>query len=428
MGRMENTLIAVLLVALGAAACAVLWLVAQRRRQAAEEPRPVALPPEVVSQLVAQAVGDASERAGRERDAAVRAAVEHAVVTMREQLGAHTQAADRALAGRQELIDQRLTQVQSGVQTDMQRLSELVRSLGSTTAEKFGKVDESLRAHTEVTNTLAATAGSLREALASSNTRGQWGERMAEDVLRLAGFQEGTNYVKRKAVEGDGSGIPDFTFRLPKGHVLLMDVKFPMAAYLRFLDAGTEAERSAHRAAFVRDVRARVRELAKRDYAATDDRPAVDNVLMFVPNESIAAFIHEADSSLIDEAMRSNVVICSPLTLFAFLGVIRQAFDNFVLEQTSKEILQLLGRFEQQWGKYSEAVDKVKRSFETLNRSFDELAGTRRTQLAKPLKAIDDLRRRQQLPRDGELFSIDANADADDGEDELFGNVRELGA
>ena len=43
-----------------------------------------------------------------------------------------------------------------------------------------------------------------------------------------------------------------------------MDVKFPMAAYLRFLDASTEAERSAHRATFVRDVRARVRELAKR--------------------------------------------------------------------------------------------------------------------------------------------------------------------
>ena len=47
---------------------------------------------------------------------------------------------------------------------------------------------------------LASTAQGLREALASSKTRGQWGERMAEDVLRLAGFVEGVQYRKQKAV------------------------------------------------------------------------------------------------------------------------------------------------------------------------------------------------------------------------------------
>ena len=53
--------------------------------------------------------------------------------------------------------------------------------------------------------------------------------------------------------------------------------------------------------------------------------------------------------------------MCSPLTLFAFLGVIRQAFDNFVVEQTSDEILALLGKFGQQWVKYNEPLEKVQR-------------------------------------------------------------------
>ena len=47
--------------------------------------------------------------------------------------------------------------------------------------------------------------------------------------------------------------------------------------------------------------------------------------------------------------------MCSPLTLFAFLGVIRQAFDNFMIEQTSDEILGLIGKFGQQWRKYTES-------------------------------------------------------------------------
>jgi DNA recombination protein RmuC len=278
---------------------------------------------------------------------------------------------------------------------DVERLYQLVQQMHQATGERFGQVDRSLQLHAQITRSLGDTANSLREVLASSNARGQWGERMADDVLRLAGMHEHVNYVKRTSLSGEGAGIPDFTFLLPKGHVLFMDVKFPMVAYLKFLDASTDAERNAHRATFVRDVRARVRELALREYAVIDDRPAVDNVLLFVPNESLAAFIHEADPELLTEAMRQHVIVCSPLTLFAFLGVIRQAFDNFMIEQTSHEILDLLGRFGQQWGKYTEQIDKLKRQFDTVSRSFDELATTRRRQLERPLQAIDELRRRQ---------------------------------
>ena len=48
---------------------------------------------------------------------------------------------------------------------------------------------------------LQDTANHLRQALVSTKARGQWGERMAEDVLRLAGFIEGVNYLKQKVLE-----------------------------------------------------------------------------------------------------------------------------------------------------------------------------------------------------------------------------------
>jgi DNA recombination protein RmuC len=425
---MMNDMEYLLVLAVATAAAALAWLVASRRPVVPVVPEPVPaqvaeVPEEVIARAVALAVADATERSGRERDRAVQAAIEQVVTMSRAQLGAQTQAGEAALAGRQQLIDQRLGEVQQGVQTDIQRLSVLVNQLGEATSERFGQVDRSLQVHAEITSTLSTTTSSLREALASSNARGQWGERMAEDVLRLAGFEDRVNYFKRTAVQGDGQGIPDFTFVLPKGHVLFMDVKFPMASYLKFLDAASEGEKAAHRATFVRDVRARVKELAKREYAANDDRPTVDNVLLFVPNETLSAFIHESDSTLVEDAMRQHIVICSPLTLFAFLGVIRQAFDNFMIEQTSQEILGLLGKFTQQWGKYSESVDRVRRQFETVSKSFDELATTRRRALQRPVDAIEDLRRARDLPVDGELF-IDSAAD-DSGP---LSNVRSLGA
>jgi DNA recombination protein RmuC len=283
------------------------------------------------------------------------------------------------------------------VQAQLGQLTEAVQRLGQHSAHQFGQVGESLATQAAVSRDLYAATHELREALANTNARGQWGERMAEDVLRLAGLLPEVNYTKRTAVVGDGRVIPDFTFLLPDSHVLFMDVKFPIDGYLAYQQAASELEAVAARDSFLKAVRGHVRELARRDYAKVDTRPAIDNVLMFVPNETIVGFIHEYAPTLVDDALRDRVILCSPLTLFAFLGVIRQAFENFRLEQTSKEVLALLGQFDLQFGKYAAQVEKVKKQLDTVVGSMDELVGTRRRMMEKPLRDLDALRRERHI-------------------------------
>ena len=146
-----------------------------------------------------------------------------------------------------------------------------------------------------------------------------------------------------------------------------------------------------------------MRELAQRDYASVGDRPAVDYVLLFLPNESIAGFIYESDPGLVEHALGQKVVLCSPLTLFAFLGVIRQAFDNFVIEQTSDEILTLLGKFGQQWEKYAQSLESVERKFSAVHKELEHLGGPRRRMLEKPLLQLNELRRKRGLEIDSRL-------------------------
>jgi DNA recombination protein RmuC len=403
------TVIAVLLAA--AIAAAATWLVATARRG------PPA--PTVTDELygaLEEAMAEVRAQAAADRDQAVQLALQQAAVLTREQLGSAATGVQADLAAKKDVIDTRLDEVRNEVRSELQRLGTLVSEVATASAQRFGQVDESLRAHAEIATTLADSTRSLREALANPQVRGQWGERMAEDVLRLAGFTEHVNYRKQTQVAG-GSGRPDYTFDLPKGHVLYMDVKFPLASYLRYLEVGTDAERQAHLKRFLADVRLRVKELAEREYARDGDRPTVDYVLLFLPNEQLTGFIHEHDPGLLDDAMAQRVVMCSPLTLFAFLGVIRQAFDNFMIEQTSDEILQLIGKFGQQWQKYTESASKVKDRLDSVQREFDQLVGTRRRALERPLQQLEDLRVRRNLPVDGELF---ADPDID--------NVRELGA
>ncbi len=386
-----------------------------------------------VEAAVHQAVAQVRDQATAERDAAVAAALEQTAILQREQFGALALAAreqtNSDLSAKKDVIDARLDQVHAEMRIELTKLSEMVTTLGRSSAENFGQVTSSLAAHAEIATTLADSTRALREALANPQARGNWGERMAEDVLRLAGFQENLNYVKQTQIEG-GTGRPDYTFPMPKGHALYMDVKFPMAAYLRYLEVDTNAEREMHLKRFLQDVRLRVRELAKRDYSGESDQPSVDYVLLFIPNEQLTGFIHEHDAALLDEAMGQKVVLCSPLTLFAFLGVIRQAFDNFMIEQTSDEILQLLGTFSAQWRKYNEQVDSVKKKFDQVDRAFEQLTGPRRRQLERPLRQLDQLRVQRNLPVEGELFAAiepDDVAD-DDTETPPGGTIRMLGA
>ena len=90
-----------------------------------------------------------------------------------------------------------------------------------------------------------------------------------------------------------------------------------------------------------------------------DADATLDEVLLFIPNESVWAFIHERDPQLIDVALRQKVVLCSPVSLFAVLAVIRQAVEQTRLARTSNEILECLAGFGQQWTKFAEALDKV---------------------------------------------------------------------
>lgn len=307
-----------------------------------------------------------------------------------QQLAGAQEKAAHELEGKKSLIDQ---QLQSMV-GELGKVRDLVGEFERDRQAKFGALSAQLQRSNEGMAALQEVTQGLRQALSSTKARGQWGERMAEDVLRLAGFIENVNYRKQRAI--DGGGIPDFTFLLPQDQSLFMDVKFPLDNYLRYLEAESELDRKRYLAEFLRDVRQRVRELATRDYPSRSGT-ALDCVLLFIPNEALYAFIQEHDASILEEALRHKIVCCSPLTLFAVLAVIRQAADNFRLERTSNEILGLLGAFDKQWHAFVEKMDKLDRSLNTARKDYDDLVGTRRRQLERPLEQIKALRRDHAL-------------------------------
>ena len=178
-----------------------------------------------------------------QKDDSISAIIDTVMKLGKEKLDSEREINIKELDSKKGLIDQQL----HNMKDELEKVSKLVKDFEKDREHKFGKLSKQLEEAGKQTTELINTTGTLREALASSKVRGQWGERMAEDVLSVAGFIENINYVKQKVIEGVGNR-PDFTFLLPKGRKLNMDVKFPYDNYIKFIESNSNSDKETYRA------------------------------------------------------------------------------------------------------------------------------------------------------------------------------------
>ena len=141
---------------------------------------------------------------------------------------------------------------------------------------------------------------------------------------------------------------------------------------------------------FLSDVRERIKEVSKRGYIDPKGG-TVDYVLLFIPNESIYSFLNQEDKELIDFSLSKRILLCSPITLYAILSLIRQAVSNFSLEQRAGDMQNMVSSFKEQWEKFIEKLNALGKSIGTIQKHYDELSGPRVRQLEKPMDKIIDL-------------------------------------
>ena len=279
----------------------------------------------------------------------------------------------KELESKKELIDLRLTDMD----VKLGKVERLVQELQTDRKTQYGALGQQLQS-------LTSTTSKLETALADNRVRGQWGERIAEDILKLLGFVEGVNYDKQSTT--DDGRRPDFTFHLPNQLTLNMDVKFPLDNYLLYHEAESDQDRRTYSDKFLRDVNSRVSEIQKRDYIGAE---TLDCVLIFIPNEQVYRFIHEQDHSIIDSALRQKVILCSPLTLYIVLAVIRQASQNFNIEQKSREIVAVVNEIRQEWDKYTGEMQTLQNHFHRVHEKFHEVMGKRTKALDRRFDKIE---------------------------------------
>ena len=223
----------------------------------------------------------------------------------------------------------------------------------------------------------------LSNHLANPKTRGMWGERIALDVIKLIGLQEGIHYsVQETNAEGKR---PDFSFKLlPSATICNMDSKFPLTNYLAFVQSTNAVEMADYRERFLKDVKARIREVGRKSYI-DPQAGTTDFAIVFIPNEQILNFVIENDPTFIDFCLSLKVVVCSPWSLYSTLSMLYQASESFALAKDEYKVVAEIRQFQKEWINLKEELAKLHKALEGAVSQSETAIGVRSRQMERAL-------------------------------------------
>ncbi len=302
------------------------------------------------------------------------------------------------------IAQQKLAADKQEIKTDLQnkenKFEDLVKRVGEElkenrskleTAEKdrvgsFRAVEQELINQRRLTEQLATTTEGLKKVLSNNQLRGQFGEQVAEDLLKMTGFVHGTDYSKNKAQEG-ATTRPDFTVFLPDGVKINIDSKFPYSNLQKMTEFEDKESKNEYLKLFRKDIKDKIKQVTTRDYINPADN-TVDFVVLFIPNEMIFSFIYEHMDDIWQEAMSQKVVLTGPFTFTAVLRLIRQSYSNFKYQKNVNKIINLITEFEEEFVKYNVEFKKIGERIEGLTKQYDEVDSTRSNKLVKTVEKI----------------------------------------
>jgi len=183
----------------------------------------------------------------------------------------------------------------------------------------------------------------FQEIFKSPKLRGTWGEASLEHLLSQF-YPKELYELQHMFVSGERA---DAVFKLPDGRMLVIDAKFPAENFTKLVEVPTEIEKDIARAAFVRDVKARIDEIATK-YILPDEG-TLDYAMMYVPAEAVYYEMINPSSPMRKEditgyAWNKKIVVTSPNQLYLHLKTIEHWFHDVQMSRQTQEIIKRFTR------------------------------------------------------------------------------------
>lgn len=197
-------------------------------------------------------------------------------------------------------------------------------SFGQEAKERHTLTHE-IRNLQQLNEQMTKEATNLTNALKGNNkTQGNWGEFILSQILDNSGLRAGYEYETQVSLTNENNQRlqPDVIVHLPQGGDVVIDSKVTLVAYERHFNSDDEAIKAKAMAEHLTAVRNHLKQLSQKDYHKLIGINSLDYILMFIPVEPAFLSAIDHDPTLINDALKNNIMIVSPTTLLVALRTI----------------------------------------------------------------------------------------------------------
>ena len=299
-----------------------------------------------------------------------------------------------------------MKQIVDPLKETLQKMEIVLKETNSTQETSTAAIKEKIATLVATTMKVSDSAERLSNALtAESKTQGCWGEQKIEALLDAIGLEKGLQYDSQEYIRDANGNIilsdeterrlqPDIILHLDATRDLIIDSKVSLNAFVDYMNADTDEDRTRALTTHIRSVRNHVKELAKKNYSAYVKHPrqSVDFVMMFVPIDSALQLALSNDSSLWRDAMNQGVFIVGEQNLYAALRAvdvtwtaIKQNANNKAICDAAAELMNRVGDMLEKVEDMGKKLEKVNEAYKAVN---DKAINGRQTVLGSANKLV----------------------------------------
>lgn len=261
-----------------------------------------------------------------------------------------------------------LSVIMQPLRYDLQKMQQSMVDARTDTASRHAALDKAIEALSGVSHEMVRQTANLTHALqAGGKMQGDWGEQLLASILEGSGLRQGEEFEMQANVKDEnGNNLrPDVIVNCPGGRRIVIDSKVSLTAYLNFHAAQTREEAEEAKKENLRSVRTHIDELERKQYDKLVPG-ALQQVLMFIPNEGSYILALQADPQIGQYAYRKHIILINPTNLMLALQMI---YNLWQTERQNKNTEQVMKQAADLYDKFTVFCDK----FSRIRKDADDL-------------------------------------------------------
>ena len=241
-----------------------------------------------------------------------------------------------------------------------------------TVSQQLENVYRSLGEMKELSLSVTDNVSGLNRILSNVKARGTWGEAQLKNILDDI---VPTLYETNVATNPDSQKRVEFAVRMHSGSdsivYLPIDSKFPIEDYARLCKATDEGDFQGMQDAR-KALRIRLLSEAKAVAEYIHEPETAPFAVLYLATEGLYAEL--ASDEALTSKIRSDykVLICGPSTVAALLNSLAMGMRTVEINRKAEEIRRLLAQIRDQYGKFTQNLDRVRKKLSEAEGALDE--------------------------------------------------------